>query len=58
LYERADFTTAVELLTEGAIPADTLITRIEPFGKAAEAFVALETGGDVMKVLIDCQREA
>ncbi|GAA5167762.1 MULTISPECIES: zinc-dependent alcohol dehydrogenase [Amycolatopsis] len=55
LYDREDFTAAVDLLTEGVIPAATLISRVEPFGRATEAFVALESGANVVKVLIDCQ---
>ncbi|MYS21179.1 2-desacetyl-2-hydroxyethyl bacteriochlorophyllide A dehydrogenase [Streptomyces sp. DvalAA-14] len=54
LYDREDFETAVRLLTEGAIPAATLITRIEPLDRAAAAFEALESGAGVMKVLIRC----
>lgn len=58
LYDREDFETAVDLIAEGHIPADTLISRIEPLDRAAQAFEALEAGGGVMKVLIDCQSDA
>ncbi|WSS24174.1 alcohol dehydrogenase catalytic domain-containing protein [Streptomyces sp. NBC_01190] len=54
LYDRADFEAAVRLITEGAIPATALISRIEPLERAAAAFEALESGAGVMKVLIDC----
>jgi 2-desacetyl-2-hydroxyethyl bacteriochlorophyllide A dehydrogenase len=54
VYERADFEKAVEMLAAGVIPADKLITRIEPIEATAAGFDALSTGG-VMKVLIDCQ---
>jgi 2-desacetyl-2-hydroxyethyl bacteriochlorophyllide A dehydrogenase len=54
LYDRGDFERAVELLAAGEIPAATLISRIEPLDRAADAFEALESGGGVMKVLIDC----
>ena len=57
VYQRADFETAVELLAEGIIPADELITRIEPLTATAAAFTALENG-EAMKVLIDCQPTA
>jgi (R,R)-butanediol dehydrogenase/meso-butanediol dehydrogenase/diacetyl reductase len=50
-----DFTAAVGLLGEGAIPADALISRTEPLDRAGEAFAALESGAGVMKVLIDCR---
>lgn len=58
VYERADFEHAVALLASGAIPAARLITDIEPLERTEAAFAALEGGGDVMKVLIDCRREA
>ncbi|MFG2169200.1 zinc-dependent alcohol dehydrogenase [Micromonospora chersina] len=56
VYERADYETAIDLLTDGTIPARTLITHVEPLANAAAAFAALHGGGTVMKVLIDCRR--
>jgi len=55
LYHREDFETAVSLIAELHIPAAALISRVEPLGRAAQAFGALEAGAAVMKVLIDCQ---
>lgn len=57
VYERPDFEKAVELLDAGVIPADLLITRIEPISATADAFAALEAG-QAMKILIDCQAGA
>ena len=57
LYDRDDFETAVRLLAEGRIPAQRLISRIEPLDRATQAFEALESGAGVMKVLIDCQSD-
>jgi len=54
LYDRADFERAVDLVADGTVPADLLISRVVPLAEAASAFDALETGKDVMKVLIDC----
>ncbi|RFA10804.1 Zn-dependent alcohol dehydrogenase [Subtercola boreus] len=54
VYERADFETAVDLLDEGAIPADLLITRIVPLAETASAFADLAEGR-AMKILVDCQ---
>jgi len=54
LYIRADFERAVELLADGTIPAEVLISSVEPLDNTAAAFAALE-GGGVMKVLISCQ---
>ena len=55
LYDRTDFDAAVRLIADGDIPAKTLISRIEPMERATEAFEALESGGGVVKVLIDCR---
>lgn len=55
VYERADFERAVGLLATGAIPAARLITDVESLERTEAAFAALEGGGDVMKVLIDCR---
>jgi (R,R)-butanediol dehydrogenase/meso-butanediol dehydrogenase/diacetyl reductase len=57
VYERQDFETAIELLDSGVIPADLLITRIEPISATASAFAAL-AAGLAMKILIDCQAGA
>ena len=57
LYDRSDFETAVSLLADGEIPAPTLISRVEPLDRAAQAFEALESGAGVMKVLVDCQAD-
>jgi (R,R)-butanediol dehydrogenase / meso-butanediol dehydrogenase / diacetyl reductase len=55
LYDRVDFETAVNMVAAGRIPVTALISRIEPLGRASQAFSALESGAGVMKVLIDCQ---
>ena len=52
VYQRTDFERAVELIATGVIPAEALITRIEPITAIAQAFAALESGL-AMKVLID-----
>jgi (R,R)-butanediol dehydrogenase/meso-butanediol dehydrogenase/diacetyl reductase len=57
VYQRADFEKAVQLLDAGVIPADLLITRIEPISATADAFAALDSG-QAMKILIDCQAGA
>lgn len=54
LYDRDDFEQAVALVADGVIPADALISKIVPLGRAEEAFQALEAGGNVMKILVDC----
>jgi len=54
LYDRADFERAVELVAGAVIPAEVLISRVVPLAEAAAAFDALENGGDVMKILVEC----
>ncbi|MFJ9770638.1 zinc-binding dehydrogenase [Kitasatospora sp. NPDC101157] len=54
LYDRGDFERAVELVAEGTVPAERLISSVVPLAEAAAAFEALEGGGDVMKILVDC----
>jgi (R,R)-butanediol dehydrogenase/meso-butanediol dehydrogenase/diacetyl reductase len=55
VYERRDFEDAVGLVAAGGVPADALISRVEPLMRTPEAFATLEAGGEVMKVLIDCR---
>jgi (R,R)-butanediol dehydrogenase/meso-butanediol dehydrogenase/diacetyl reductase len=57
VYDRTDFERAVALLSGGAIPAAQLISAVEPLERTQAAFAALEGGGEVMKVLIDCRPE-
>lgn len=57
VYRRKDFETAIELLAEGAIPADALITHVVPLDETSAAFEALESGS-AMKILVDVQAGA
>src|SRR5919108_415620 len=57
VYERTDFERAVELLAAGAIPTAPLISAVVPLERTADAFAALEGGGEVVKVLVDCQTQ-
>lgn len=55
LYSRPDWDRAVALIAAGHIPARELITAVVPLSSAPDAFAAIERGGEVMKVLVDCQ---
>jgi 2-desacetyl-2-hydroxyethyl bacteriochlorophyllide A dehydrogenase len=55
LYTRDDFVTAADLVRDGAVPADRLITHVEPLASAERAFTALADASGQMKVLVDCQ---
>jgi len=52
VYQRTDFERAVELLADGTIPADALITRAVPLSATQEALEELESGR-AMKILVD-----
>ena len=52
VYQRPDFEAAVELLRDGVIPADLLITSIVPLERTGDAFVELENGR-ALKILVD-----
>ncbi|MGW8482265.1 zinc-dependent alcohol dehydrogenase [Microbacterium sp. NPDC055903] len=54
VYQRADFETAVQLIADGVIPTDLVITRIVPLVETAAAFAELEAGR-AMKILVDVQ---
>jgi (R,R)-butanediol dehydrogenase/meso-butanediol dehydrogenase/diacetyl reductase len=54
VYQRTDFEKAVELVADGTIPSDLLITKIVPLAETRVAFDDLE-GGRAMKVLVDVQ---
>jgi 2-desacetyl-2-hydroxyethyl bacteriochlorophyllide A dehydrogenase len=51
VYQRVDFETAVELLANGVIPAELLITRIVALDETQNAFADLEAGR-AMKILV------
>ena len=55
VYDRGDFERAVNLLANREIPADELISAVEPLDRTAQAFATLESGAEVVKVLIDCR---
>jgi len=55
VYQRADFVAAVQLLAEGAIPVEALVSRVDALADAPAAFQRLAEGGRVMKVLVDCR---
>jgi (R,R)-butanediol dehydrogenase / meso-butanediol dehydrogenase / diacetyl reductase len=52
VYQRADFETAVELLRDGVIPAEALLSRTVQLDEVGEAFADLENGR-ALKILVD-----
>lgn len=57
VYQRTDFERAIELLADGVIPTDQVITRVVPLTETASAFAELEAGR-AMKILVDVQSES
>jgi 2-desacetyl-2-hydroxyethyl bacteriochlorophyllide A dehydrogenase len=57
VYQRDDYDEAVRLVHGKQVPAGQLISRVVPLDDVAQAFQALEAGGDV-KVLVDCGGDA
>ncbi len=51
VYQRTDFDRAVELLSAGVVPAESMITGIVSIDDISSAFATLESG-DAMKVLV------
>ncbi|MET8980043.1 alcohol dehydrogenase catalytic domain-containing protein [Streptomyces sp. NPDC004539] len=58
LYDRSDFEKAVALVADGTVPTERLISQVVPLTEAPAAFEALESGGNVMKILVDCTQGA
>jgi 2-desacetyl-2-hydroxyethyl bacteriochlorophyllide A dehydrogenase len=54
VYEHQDFDAAVELASSGAIPIPKLITGVYPLDGVQKALEQMHSGGEVMKILIDC----
>ncbi|MEU1971254.1 alcohol dehydrogenase catalytic domain-containing protein [Microbacterium sp. NPDC019599] len=54
VYQRTDFEKAVELVAEGVIPTEALITEIVPLQRTQDAIGELEAGR-AMKILVDVQ---
>ena len=55
VYQRQDFETAIELLDQGVIPADLLISRIVPLDEIRDAVDDLEHGR-ALKILVELNR--
>ncbi|MFN0088397.1 MAG: zinc-binding dehydrogenase [Blastocatellia bacterium] len=54
VYESQDFEAAIALAASGTLPMDRLITNVCPLDDLEWGLRQLETGGEVMKVLIEC----
>jgi 2-desacetyl-2-hydroxyethyl bacteriochlorophyllide A dehydrogenase len=55
VYEPEDFERAIAIAASGALPLAKLITNKVPLEGLASAFRQMESGGEVMKILVECQ---
>jgi len=56
VYQQRDFEAALDILAEGRVDVERLITRVLPLEQVASAFDLLDSGR-AMKVLVDCRAE-
>lgn len=54
VYEAEDFDRAIELAASGTLPLPKLISKVVPLEGLTGAFREMESGGDVMKILVRC----
>ena len=54
VYEPEDFEKAIAIAAAGRLPMDRLITNTVPLDGLESAFRQLESGGAVMKILVNC----
>lgn len=53
VYEDEDFEAAIQLADSGELPLDKIITETKPLEDAQAAFERTDSGGDVMKILLE-----
>jgi 2-desacetyl-2-hydroxyethyl bacteriochlorophyllide A dehydrogenase len=53
VYESQDFDQAIKLAASGVLPIDKLVTSVRPLTELKSGFEDMESGGDVMKVLLE-----
>jgi 2-desacetyl-2-hydroxyethyl bacteriochlorophyllide A dehydrogenase len=56
VYEREDFAKAIDLAASGELSLDALITETTSLEDLSESFDKMDSGGECMKILIDCSR--
>ncbi len=57
VYEPEDFDSSIALAASGSLPLDRLITRTCPLEGLDSALRQLQSGGEVMKILVRCSEE-
>ena len=56
VYEKEDYETAIQLITQNELPFEAMITAIEPLSNIQQVFEQIDKNPDGMKVLLDCQQ--
>jgi len=56
VYEEDDFDKAIELVSDGLLPLDKLITRVANLSDIQSVFEGIDNNPNGMKVLMDCQK--
>jgi (R,R)-butanediol dehydrogenase/meso-butanediol dehydrogenase/diacetyl reductase len=54
VYEREDFTKAIQVAASGKLPLEEIITEVLPLEQLELGFKQMEGGGNVMKILLNC----
>jgi threonine dehydrogenase-like Zn-dependent dehydrogenase len=54
VYEAEDFDRAISLAASGTLPLDKLISKVVRLEDLEDAFREIDTGADLMKVLVKC----
>ncbi len=55
VYESIDFERAIRIAEAGHVDVDKIVTRVMPMEEIGWGFEQMKNGGDIMKVMIDCQ---
>jgi (R,R)-butanediol dehydrogenase/meso-butanediol dehydrogenase/diacetyl reductase len=55
VYEAEDFEMAIGLAASGSLPLDKLITNVVPLDGLEDGMRQMESGGEVMKILVSCE---
>lgn len=58
VYEPQDFDEAIRLAASGVMPLDRIVSKVVPIEGLGSAFQEMESGGEVMKILVRCTESA
>jgi (R,R)-butanediol dehydrogenase/meso-butanediol dehydrogenase/diacetyl reductase len=58
VYEHQDFDHAIELAADGKLALDRIITQVRPINELQAGLQLMESGGEVMKILLELEPES